>query len=136
MTIVVGVDGSPESGRALEWAAAEAERRGTDLSVLHAWYPTLGTDEADAEQLLREHVAQARSLAPKVPTTGRLVMSAAAADALIDASDGAELVVVGSRAHFALASLLLGSVASACVRRCHCPVVVVPCAVQNLRVAS
>ena len=136
MTIVVGIDGSVEANRALEWAVSEARRRHMDLTVLHAWYPAVGTDETAAQTVVDEAIELARLLDPTVEVRGRLEERALAAEALVDASWDAELVVVGTEVHFAFASLLLGSVAGACVRRCHCPVVVVPAAARELRTAS
>lgn len=133
---MVGIDGSVEANRALEWSVSEAHRRHADLTVLHAWYPAVGTDETVARRVLEEAIELAQLLDPTIEVQGRLEERALPAEALVDASWGAELVVVGTEVHFALASLLLGSVAGACVRRCHCPVAVVPAAARELRTAS
>jgi nucleotide-binding universal stress UspA family protein len=131
--IVVGVDGSKHSRRALTWALNEARLRGAGCVVIHAWGYGLATStplpgEAplvlsdDAEALLAKDVEFASTSG--VPVEGILVFGAASR-ALIDASHDALLVVVGSHGRGALASAVLGSVSLACVHHAVCPVVVV-----------
>ncbi len=132
--IVVGVDGSEPSRRALDWAIGEACRRHVPLTLVHAWrFGVRPTDPhaADAtrqigraaQHLLDLEIAHAR--AAGVEARGELVFEGAAR-ALIERSAGAVLLVVGSRGRGAVASTLLGSVSQACVRHARCPVVVVP----------
>ncbi len=136
--IVVGVDDSPSSQAALEWAAAEAVRHGAPLTVLYAatppigmwpiapvptglldWQRQIGKDILDdAERIARDltHGAVAvRSEFAVVPP----------AAALVEASRTAKVVVVGSRGRGALARTVLGSVSTALVYRAHGPVAVV-----------
>ena len=143
--VVVGVDGSPGSRAALVYAFTTAARRGADLEVIGTvsvpgvWvggYP-LGVPEvaavrADMESRVAGLVDEVRAdpvvqaVAGTEEVRARVVVSmASAAQALVDASDGAELLVVGSRGRSAVRSLLLGSVALHCVAQAHCPVVVV-----------
>ena len=146
--IVVGVDGSPGSVRALEWAVAEAGLRKAPLHVVHAWMvplieaipdawvigsPTLEpTDEevyehlaAASKRVLDEALDEARALEPGLELVGELV-EMRAAPALIAAAEDAELLVVGSRGRGGFKGLLLGSVSAQCVHHAPCPVVIVP----------
>jgi nucleotide-binding universal stress UspA family protein len=136
--IVVGVDGSETGRKALGWAAEEARLRGAVLEVVHAWhipyaggYPyaqgTLdsGTVEEGAQATLDlevDSVDQA-SLAHPVKRT---LSADGAASALLDASKGADLVVVGSRGRGGFTGLLLGSVGHQVAHHATCPAVVVP----------
>ena len=135
--IVVGVDGSPQSRRALRWAAQEARLRGAHLSVIHAYtLPHLGAEQTlttdvitriqrEAQDLLENEVDELGELA-----TGLEVSCAAAegapAEILLDAAGEADLLVVGSRGRGGLTALLLGSVSQQCAHHATCPVVIVP----------
>lgn len=137
--IVVGDDGSQGARDALLFAAAEARRWGCTLRVVHAWsiaseirrtgWPTgyaPSMEELQASTLHEERrrVAELVGEDPGVLVDVQAVHGPSA-QALIEASRSADLVVVGSRGHGGFASLVLGSVAEQCVRHCHCPVVVV-----------
>ena len=137
--IVVGVDGSELSHRAVRFAFAEAATRGVGLTAVHAWFrpwhPALRSVEAsgavdwsfleaDAAALLAESIAPVRHQLPAVAVTERLV-DGQPGEALLDASSGAELLVVGSRGRGGLAGLVLGSVSHGVVHRAHCPVAVI-----------
>ena len=134
--IVVGVDGSEQSRRALTWALSEARLRSVGCVLIHTWNYGLSTatllpGEApeivaeDAESLFADDMAFASDFG--VPIEGELVFGAAS-QVLIEASHDALLVVVGSHGRGALASILLGSVSTACLRHATCPVVVVTAA--------
>lgn len=138
--VVVGVDGSAGSDRALRWAAQEAIARDAPLVVAHAWMvpavvlaAPVGAFAADpapfaeaATQIVDEALALVAEdfpeLADRVTT---LVTEGYAIEHLVDASVGAALLVVGSRGRGGFASLVLGSVADGCAHRAHCPVMVV-----------
>ena len=137
--IVVGVDGSELSRRAVRFAFDEAATRGVRLTAVHAWFrpwhPALRSVEAsgavdwsfleaDAAALLAESIAPVRHQFPDVDVTERLV-DGQPGEALLDASSGAELLVVGSRGRGGLAGLVLGSVSHGVVHRAHCPVAVI-----------
>lgn len=134
MTVVVGVDGSVGAERALAWAVEEARWRRARLEVVHAWTRGLGGHAATAsslglleeasQALLDRQVAFARTIGPGLEIEGVLLLEPAAV-ALVQLSEHSELVVVGSRGHGELASLLLGSVADACVRHARSPVAVI-----------
>jgi len=129
--IVVGVDGSASSITALAWAAAEAQLRGAALEVVHSNFArrealqALAPGMLDAETSVLEHaVGRAKTLAPNIPVTGR-VCEPPAGEALIAASEGAEMLVVGSRGLSGLKAMTLGSVSSECAHRALCPVVII-----------
>ena len=129
--IVVGVDGSPSSMRALAWAASEAELRGTALVVVHVDFARQEALEAlaptmlSAEQsVLDRAVAHARAVAPSVAVTG-VICDPPAGKALIAASEGAEGLVVGSRGLSGIKEMWLGSVSSECAHHARCPVMIV-----------
>jgi nucleotide-binding universal stress UspA family protein len=128
--IVVGVDGSEPAKAALNWAAAEAKRRGAVLQVLCAYKrPPLADGSRDeyaeaAQQVVDKALVVLSTLAPEVVTKGD-VHEGSPAPALLETGEGAELLVVGSRGHGGFTGLLLGSVSHKCVHHGRCPVVVV-----------
>lgn len=134
--ILVGVDGSDGSLRAVRWALAEARRRGDSVEVLHCWhvpyygdmsgmapYPIDVMDES-AKAVLAQVLAAVADEAKGVEITGR-TESGNAATALIEASAGADLLVVGRRGHGGFLTLVMGSVAQQVASHAHCPVVIV-----------
>ncbi|TCK22341.1 universal stress protein [Pseudonocardia endophytica] len=133
--VVVGVPRSADGDGALGFAFEEARLRGADLVAVHAWSdaffdPDLAALVDRAAIELREAAALADALAswqekyPEVTVLPRLAADPPAA-ALVRESDGAQLVVVGSRGRGAVAGLLLGSVGRATVHHAHCPVAIV-----------
>jgi nucleotide-binding universal stress UspA family protein len=133
--VVVGVDGSTASIDALHWAADYARLCGSPLLTVSAWHwpvamvisvpaPEGFDPMAEAQQTLDAILADELGTDPGFPVTTR-VTEGAAAQALIDASHGARLLVVGSRGHGGFAGLLLGSVSEQCAHHAACPVVVV-----------
>lgn len=139
--ILVGYDGSGHSLRALEWAAQEAAIRREPLTVLSICPAAAGRwpqdpDEGPAGLGLEEIQARAEEQADTVLTragTGfsrpRVAVRAVGgvpAEALLTASAGAEMIVVGSRGAGGFAKLRMGSVSSYVSHHAHCPVVVVP----------
>ncbi|GAA2691339.1 universal stress protein [Nonomuraea recticatena] len=136
--IVVGVDGSPQSLSAVDWAAREAAARQCRLRIVHAFLwpimgvplgpPVMGPADAGlqqaAEKLLRTAVDRARQAAPTLDVSTDLPVCAPSA-ALIDASREAVLVVVGHRGLGGFTGLLVGSVGVQTAAHAACPVVVV-----------
>ena len=141
-TIVVGVDGSEHADRALGWAAEQASLEGRPLTVLNASDP-FGTNqslylasggiaphevlvaERDARRSLVEGAAEhVRVTHPELEVRTE-VPGTDARLALLEASNDAAMIVVGSRGRGPLASLVLGSVSVAVSRLARCPVVVV-----------
>jgi nucleotide-binding universal stress UspA family protein len=132
--IVVGVDGSPEAGVALEFAVEEALLRQAPLRVIYA-YPVVGALTGSTGDELYPHLeaeAQAvleQAAAAGPPTDGIDIewsgMPGNPAEVLIEASKEATLIVVGSRGLGGFMGLIMGSVSSQCVHHSHCPVLVV-----------
>jgi nucleotide-binding universal stress UspA family protein len=131
--IVVGVDGSKSSLACLEWAVVQAEKTGTPLEVIMTWewpasYGWAAVPEGydpggESQRLLDEIVASVKKAHPDVHI-GSAVVEGHPAPILVKASEGAELLVVGSRGHGQFAGMLLGSVSEHCVTNAHCPVLV------------
>jgi nucleotide-binding universal stress UspA family protein len=120
--IVVGVDGSEGAQAALLWAAAEAVRRHARLDVVHAWIAVGGS--ADAEKLAGDAASTASLIYPKLDV--RIVTpQLSPSEALIEASDDADLLVVGPRGLGGFRGLLLGSVSHQCIEHARCSVVVI-----------
>ena len=131
--VLVGIDGSPASEAATAMAFDEASRRGADLLALHAWsdvgvFPVLGMDWRDREnqgqEVLAERLAGWQEQYPDVHVQ-RSVVCDTPAKWLLEASERAQLVVVGSRGRGGFPGMLLGSVSSAVVHSAKVPVIVV-----------
>jgi nucleotide-binding universal stress UspA family protein len=135
--IVVGVDGSAMSRRALAWALDEARTRQCRLVAMHAWHigyvgdgytaAYIGAEELHdrAARLLHRELAQADTTGLVAPVE-RVLEEGPAAGALVDASATASIVVLGSRGHRPATGLLLGSVSDQVTHHAHSAVVVVP----------
>ena len=137
--IVVGVDGSGSSKAALRWAIQQAKLTGASVDAMIAWhYPAsaggygwapigMGTAfdfRENAEKVLVGAIGTACDPGSGVPVRARVV-EGNAAQVLLDAADGADLLVVGSRGHGGFTEALLGSVSQHCVHHARCPVVVI-----------
>jgi nucleotide-binding universal stress UspA family protein len=141
-TIVVGIDGSQMSERALDWAAEAARLEHRPLTLVHAtggvgalatvWPGSVAYDQVtvleamrtDGQQLLDTAAERVATRFPEVVVLAEL-RSSDARQALLDASRDASMVVVGSRGRGPVRSLLLGSVSVALSKHAECPVVVV-----------
>ncbi|MDG6110123.1 universal stress protein [Dactylosporangium aurantiacum] len=141
-SVVVGVDGSPDSVLAVRWAAADAVRRGRPLHLLHAaydWrqfaYPQEFAGQAlrladDAgvrqasERIIADATAEARQIEPDLPITTATVVQPAV-PALMEVARHAALVAVGSRGRTGFAALLVGSTGAQLAAHADCPVVIV-----------
>ncbi len=131
--IVAGIDGSPSSLAALEWAARQADLTGSALLVVADWrlpstYPETGTSDdydpaADMQCVLDNSLPAIHRSHPTLELTGQ-VIEGHPGRVLVDASRDADLLVVGSRGHGEFADILLGSVGVHCATHAHCPVLV------------
>ncbi|MGA7836079.1 MAG: universal stress protein [Acidimicrobiales bacterium] len=133
--IVVGVDGSPTSSNALEFAIEEAQLRHAELHVTYAYpvidRPVTGStgkdyyDQVEAEA--KEFMEQMMKSAPSTDglSVRWLGVPGNPAEVLIEASREATILVVGSRGVGGFMGLLMGSVSTQCVHHSHCPVLVV-----------
>jgi nucleotide-binding universal stress UspA family protein len=136
--IVVGIDGSEPSKNALRWAGFVAHSTGSAVCVVAAWQPftmysgvgagwaampTEWNPAADAEKAavatIDEVFGEHRPVALEIT-----VREGNAAHVLLEVSEGARMLVVGSRGHGGFTGLLLGSVSAACAEHATCPVLV------------
>jgi nucleotide-binding universal stress UspA family protein len=139
--IIVGVDGSPNSERALDWAMKEAAIRHAPLTVIAVheamksyWTGkpvTLSEDSAEiaktreaAEEMTQKAASRLGDARPA--SVNVHMVNGFAAKELVDASHEAELVVLGSRGGGGFGRLMMGSVSSQVAHHAACPVVVVP----------
>jgi nucleotide-binding universal stress UspA family protein len=139
--IVVGVDGSEHSKRALDWAADEAQLRQAVVAVVTAWHVPLvvhGIRSASGppaslslEDLVRQAAESVASSAERhareagASTAEASAREGHATDVLIAASEGAVLLVVGSQGHGSVHGFHTGTVSVECAQHAHCPTVVV-----------
>jgi nucleotide-binding universal stress UspA family protein len=130
--VLVGIDGSPASELATAIAFDEASRRRVNLIAVHAWSDTEifelpGLDwsavKAEEERLLAEGLAGWQERYPDV-TVHRLLVCDRPARVLVETSETAQLVVLGSRGRGGFAGMLLGSVSNAVVQSVRMPVIV------------
>jgi len=137
--IVVGVDGSPGARQALSWALTEASLRRASVEVVHAWsYPDQGPKSAASPgAALTVEALEAGALRVVEDSLAGLVVRedlplrrhvapSPASLALVEAAEGADLLVVGARGRGGFAGLQLGSVAQQCAQHTPCPLVIVP----------
>ena len=138
--IIVGVDGSSASDAAVGWAARDAVIRGLPLTLMHvqdpasrSWSKAKASEEVAEWQKAEGHgvLANASKIARDITKdTSQITINAelhfsAPGPALVDRSEDAELIVVGTDGRGALVRGLLGSVSSGLVRHARCPVAVI-----------
>jgi nucleotide-binding universal stress UspA family protein len=136
--IVVGVDGSENSIRALQWAGEQAVLRDASVRAVYVWEfpymdivpPTLGAtlppfDEMQEAAERALETAIARAALPPACKVDRVVEEGTVVKILLDAAKDAELLVVGARGHGGFVGLLTGSVTSQLVNHATVPTVVV-----------
>jgi nucleotide-binding universal stress UspA family protein len=138
--ILVGLDGSHYSERALEWAAKEAAIRHASLRVLAVHtvpvgWSGRGTPYAEDNEIVVQTKAAAQELTDKVLAgiggarpDGVTVeaVNGIPADVLLRASEDADMIVLGARGGGGFARLHLGSVSDQVAHHAHCPVVIIP----------
>ena len=139
--IIVGIDGSVHSRRALEWAVKEAAIRRAPLTVLTVQQAIVGFwggvttspgDQAMAEQALKaareetDEVLERLGEESRPPSVTVQAVTGLPAEVLLHAAADADMIVVGSRGAGGFRRLLMGSVSSQVTHHAHCPVVVIP----------
>jgi nucleotide-binding universal stress UspA family protein len=134
--VVVGVDGSEPAAAALDWAVRQSALEGRELIIVHACgVPGAMQDFEDivanerglksvGRSIAREAVADVRLADPTISVQS-LVTMGHPETVLLEASETADMVVVGARGRGTVASALLGSVSAALARESRCPLVVV-----------
>ncbi len=138
--IVVGVDGSPASRVAADWAARDAALRRVPLTVVHVLPPEIGPPRglpfsadywAEYERYGKQIVGDAGHVVSEAMAGSdhvrveRQVIHGAPVPTLVDLSKDADMIVVGCRGRGGVHGLLLGSVSSGLVHHAHCPVAVI-----------
>ncbi len=139
--IVVGIDGSAGSQAALRFAAAEARLRKAKLRLVAAWSLTyvaapIGMMAPIDDALLPELQRNARAVIDHAVAEvlgdatdieiEKTIAEGSPAQVLVDAAQGADLLIVGTRGHGGFAGLLLGSVSQQIAHHAPCPIVIVP----------
>jgi nucleotide-binding universal stress UspA family protein len=138
--IVVGVDGSSHSRRALEWAMKEAAAHEVPLTVMTVHqlvkgfyggmveYPSDAVLAEKAAQLAQDEVDQALDkLGSQRPETITVrALSGSVVEELVNAGKDADMIVVGSRGAGGFGRLVMGSVSSLVIQHATCPVVIIP----------
>lgn len=139
--VVVGSDGSAGGRRALDWALTEAAELGVPLEVVGAWHwdgleegPLVAGTPAEARDRAQRQADEAvaaaletrRASGQPVPVVSTQVVEGAPGTALVAASRGARMLVLGSHGHGLLHQAVVGSVSRYCIRHATCPIVVVP----------
>ncbi len=136
--VVVGFDGSDAARAAVDWAAAEAALRGRGLTIVHAILPPVTTGGLgvglppsldiidDLEAAARDEIEQvAAKLRTEDLEVDGVVRIGAPSSVMLEASEEADLVVIGSRGHGGFRGLLLGSVGAQVAAHAGCPVAVI-----------
>ncbi|HUC23591.1 MAG TPA: universal stress protein [Streptosporangiaceae bacterium] len=134
--IIVGVDGSPPSQAAFRWAVRQTRLTGGRVCAVTAWrypvaygYPVpispLSSAEEIAERVLRTATDEIEQEPGEPVTISGKIVEGNAAKVLLEESQDADLLVIGSRGHGGFAAALLGSTGQHCVHYATCPVVVI-----------
>ncbi|MFD5448132.1 universal stress protein [Streptomyces sp. NPDC003470] len=133
--VVVGVDGSPSSYAALRWAARYARTVGGVVEAIHVWDTPSATGftgpaidpDFDLEQARERFAEELGAVFPeeRPPGLTEVLVEGDPSEALVLASEGADILVVGRRGRGAFARAMLGSVGQRCAQHAACPVVIV-----------
>lgn len=132
--VLVGIDGSAESGRALRWACDYVSQLGGVVHAVTVWHQPiqfgyrLATTDSDlekrAQRSLDEVVDPVREEYPQVDLKPRLLRGHEV-DEMVGLSHQADLMVLGNKGHGAFTGMMVGSVALKLVHHARCPVTVV-----------
>ncbi len=132
--VVVGVDGSASSLEAIDWVGEYAAVMNAPVELVAVWewpnsygwaipLPDGYNPSADAERVLSESAARLLERHPGLSVTTK-ALEGHPAQVLVAVSDGAGLLVLGSRGHGQFAGMVIGSVSEHCAAQAHCPVLV------------
>ena len=138
--IIVGIDGSVHSRRALEWAISEAAIRRMPLTVLTVqqavagyWGPVIYPQDLDfVEQAAKvaqeetDDILEKLDAGSRPPSVSVRAVMGLPADEILTAAQDADMIVVGSRGAGGFKRLLMGSVSTQVTHHAQCPVVVIP----------
>ncbi len=136
--IVVGVDGSEGSRRALHWAIDEAKIRGSAIEIVHTWNFTPPLDPVggfvlipekdfqESAQLLVDNLLKSVSEMTSSISISTHVERGSASQILLNRAQTADLLVVGRRGHGGFIELIIGSTAAQVSHHAQCPVVIIP----------
>ncbi|WP_277453298.1 universal stress protein [Janibacter sp. DB-40] len=133
--VIVGVDGSQDSVRAMKWAAEYAKHISAPLQVVIAWevstlYGETFSDNWDHTAVEKKHREVAEGVVSEALGDGAQVdvrvEHGNASEVMVRASHDAQLIVVGSRGHGGFTGMLLGSVSQHLVTHARCAVTVLP----------
>ena len=135
-SVVVGVDGSEPAAAALDWAVRQAALEGRELVVVHACgVPGAMQDFVDIVANERGLMSVGRSIAREAVREARLTDATIGVDSVVtmghaetvlgEASESADMIVLGARGRGTVASALLGSVSATLARESHCPVIII-----------
>lgn len=135
-SVVVGVDGSEPAAAALDWAVRQAALEGRELVVVHACgVPGAMQDFEDIVANERGLMSVGRSIAREAVREARLTDATIGVDSIVtmghaetvlgEASESADMIVLGARGRGTVASALLGSVSATLARESHCPVIII-----------
>lgn len=130
-TIVVGVDGSLASRRALRWAVREVASRGGVVKAITVWHPTRNTIdegalEARAAEIVKSEVEAVEADGGQTVPISAEALRGDPAEVLVAAACEANLLVIGSHGVTRAWHQPVGSTAEECIRRAQCPVMVIP----------
>ncbi len=134
--IVVGVDGSDGSDRAVAEATEVAKRDGAGIVLVHVVeriaakgdMAPLRADEPEIKERIEKQAADLRDAGVDADVRYESIVLGGPARSIADVADeiGADLIVVGTRGHSALAGVILGSVTQKLLHLASCPVLCVP----------
>jgi nucleotide-binding universal stress UspA family protein len=134
--IVVGVDGSEGSDRAIAEASEVAKRDGASIVLVHVVeriaakgdMAPLHADEPEVKERIEKEAAVLREAGIDTDVRFESIILGGPARSIADVADetGADLIVVGTRGHSALAGVLIGSVTQKLLHLASCPVLCVP----------
>ncbi len=129
--VLVGVDGSEQSRQALAWALPYAASVGTGVEAIMTVPKTEDAAETAAnvraaEAVLGQIIDDAISSVDDAPSVSYEVVPGDPAVVLVNASNNAALIVLGSHGMSTISNPVLGSVSTACIRMGSCPVLVIP----------